>query len=299
MAVKKSKLFLGAILLLTLGSTFVLMGCAATNLSGTLYFSIDQIPVEGAQITIGDVSATSNAEGNFTLPDMPLNLLEGTITLDDFPEQSFTVDLSDAEEEHHFTLEVPAAQVAFSVIENTQAGDMPSAENIQVLLNLEELRFDLDNEAFETGIMAPGSYTLAINSESHEAYTADFELQAGQNDFEVALDVTLEETYRRFNLANALHRYSESYGYLHPDVQTRVTGQEWSNSFNHNAEVINAAPEGPEVLDEWTSELTGQTYQNVHTFLRPFITELAGSRRASSETQHWVLQEGRWLIVTR
>jgi len=297
---KPSNVIVAFVLIIAAGiAAFALAGCATTHLSGAVHFSIDQIPVEGAQVRFGDTTVTTNEEGNFALPEMPLELIEGTVVIEDFPEFNFTVDLSDAEEEYHFTIEIPASQATFIVIENTQAAAMPSSENIQVSLNLEGLRFDPDLEGFETGIIAPGTHALSVESDVYNPFVNDLEIPEGRSEIEVAIDVTLEETYRRFNRANALHRYDESYGYLHPDVQARITVQEWTNSFNHNATVIDAAPESPEVLAEWTSELTGVSYTEVNTFERSYITELAGSRVASSETQHWVLQEGRWLIVTR
>ena len=288
-----------AMIIAAMTAVFVLSGCATTHLSGTVQFSIDQIPAAGAQITVGDTTVTANSEGNFALPEMPLQLTEGIVSIEDFPDFNFTVDLSDAGEEHHFTIEVPAAQVAFSIVENTQAGAIPSFESIQVFLDTEGLFFDLDNEVYETGIIAPGTHSLSVESEIYSSFLEDFEVPEGYSEIEVAISVTLEETYRRFNLANALHRYSESYGYLHPDVQAMMSAQEWAGSFNHSATVIDAAPEGSEVLPEWTSELTGVSYTEVNTFERSYITELGQSRVASSETQHWVLQDGRWLIVIR
>ena len=281
-----------------------LTGCASTELSGTVRFSLeDAPPVAGAVVILGDQEATTDAGGNFAFEDrIRSQVTEGRVVIEGFPDYELSLDLTEVEGEHSISIEIPATQITFTILENAPGEAEAFSEDITVTLNGTPLVASMIDttilqEGFRTDIIAPGTYTLAITSEMYEPFQDEFIFEAGDIEMDVNLNLTLEETYRRFNRTNALHRYAESYEYLHPDMQALVSLAAWTNAHNPRANVIDAAPDGYEMVAEWTSDFANQTYYNVAEFRRSFITEYGDSRRARTETQRWIEIDGRWFIL--
>ena len=290
---KKFKFFaLSTMLIIT---AFALTGCGSTEIVGTVNFSIEDSPVEGAVVRIDDREVTTAADGSFSLAEVPRRTTEGRVTLEGFPDYEFSFDLREAEESYSIAIEIPAAQVIFVLEENTY--DPNTVLYFVLTVDGTEVAHVELGEDMKSDILPPGTYEVRITSEIYEPFAAPIEFVEGKHVEEIELNIVLEESYRRFNQLNALHRYAESYNFIHPDVRALLSLPAWMGNHDHSATVINAAPEDLGVLEEWSSELTGMTYQNVATFKRAFITERGDSRRASTETQHWVLLSGRWYIV--
>jgi hypothetical protein len=265
--------------------------------SGTVHFSLEDSPVEGAVVKLGDVEVTTNANGSFSVPELPREVVEGRVVIDGFPDHEFSVDLSDTieVEEYVFSIEVPATRATFVLEEN--AHEPQTVFDFALFVGGVELDHVELGEDLQTDIIAPGIYKLRLSSDIYESFEEEVEFFKGEHLEEIELNLTLDESYRRFNQSNALHRYAQSYNFIHPDVRELLSLVVWEGTHNPRADVINAAPELLGVLEEWSSELTGKDYQDVTRFRRSFITEYGDSRRASRETQHWVLQSGRWYIV--
>jgi len=294
-----------AALLVAALMAFVLTGCASTELSGTVRFGLeDAPPVAGAVVVLGDQEATTDASGNFVFEDrVRSSVTEGRVVIDGFPDYALTLDLTEVEDEHSISIEIPAVQITFELFENSHGEEEVFSDDVTVIFNGAPLMASVINtttlqEGFVSDIVAPDVMnTLRIESEKYELHESEFGLGPGDAISEVSLDLTLEETYRRFNRTNALHRYTESYEYLHPDMRALVSLSEWTSAHNPRANVIDAAPDGYEMVAEWTSEFANQTYHNVAEIQRSFITEYGDSRRARTETQRWIEIDGRWFIL--
>ena len=300
---KKLKLLLSVSLAFALAIfALALTGCMTTTVTGTVQFSIEDIPVEGAVIIVGDKRATTNADGKFTLAEMPLELASGKVEIEGFPDYEFSLDLSEAEEEHSFSITIPATRLTLDFVENSQVVSRISPDNIIVSFGGEVVTAEDELEAsFQTEIIAPGDYVVTVESavepKIYEALSETITVEEGIYELEFALQITLDESYQRFNRGNALHRYAETYNFIHSDIRQLLSATQWEGVHNPRANVIDATPGEPELLPEWESGLTGNTYENVAAIERSFMTELGDSRIASTETQHWVLSEGRWYIV--
>ena len=276
-------------------AAFALAGCGSTEVVGTVNFSLEDSLVEGAVVRLGDEEVTTAADGSFVLTEVSRRTTEGRVVVEGFPDYEFSFDLGEAEDSYTMSIEIPATQVIFSLKENTH--DPSTVFDFVLTVDGVEIEHVELGEDLKTDILPPGTYEVRITSDIYEIFDAPIEFAAGKHIEEIELNITLAETYRRFNQANALHRYAESYNFIHPDVKQFLSLAEWTAAHNLGATVIDAAPEDTGVLDSWTSDLTGNTYHNVATFKRSFITELGDSRRASTETQHWIMSSGRWYIV--
>ena len=290
---KKVKFFALALLLVV--TAFALTACGSTEVVGTVNFSLYDSPVEGAIVRLGEAEVTTAADGSFAFTEVSRRTTEGRVIIEGFPDYEFSFDLSEVEDYYTMTIEIPATQVTFVLTENTY--DPNTVFDFVLTVDGVEIEHVELGEDLKSSILPPGVYEVRVTSGIHELFDVPIEFVKGKHVEEIELNITLAETYRRFNQANALHRYAESYHFIHPDVKALLPEAVWIGAHDHAATVIDAAPEDTGVLAEWTSELTGNTYQNVATFKRPFITELDGSRVASDETQHWVLSSGRWYIV--
>ena len=289
----KIKFFAYAVLLLAV--TFALTACGSTEVVGTVNFSLYNSPVEGAIVRLGEAEVTTAADGSFAFAEVSRRTTEGRVIVEGFPDYEFFFDLSDVEDYYTMPVEIPATQATFVLIENTY--DPNTIFDFVLTVDGVEIEQVELGEDLKSSILPPGVYEVRVTSDIHELFDVPIEFVKGKHTEEIELNITLAETYRRFNQANALHRYTESYHFIHPDVKALLPEAVWIGAHDYAATVIDAAPEDTGVLDEWTSELTGNTYQNVATFKRPFITEVDDSRVASDEIQHWVLSSGRWYIV--
>ena len=290
---KQLKLY--ALVALLVVVAFALMGCGSTEVIGTVNFSLENSPVEGAVVRLGDVETTTDAEGSFVLAEVPRDTTNGRVSIEGFPDYEFSFDLSEAEDYYTMPIEIPATQVIFLLEENTH--DPNTVLDFVLTVDGIEIPHVELGEYLTTDILPPGTYEVRITSDIYEPFDLPMDFTAGEQTEEIELNITLAETYRRFNQANALHRYAESYNFIHPDVKSHLSLTAWTAAHDFSATVIDAAPEDTGVLDSWTSDLTGNTYHNVATFKRSFITERGDSRRASNETQHWIMSSGRWYIV--
>jgi hypothetical protein len=292
-----------------LALTFVLMvlalmlaGCGTTNLEGAVRFDVDSSVVKGAVVTLDGKQATTDESGNFQILDLPKDVLQGKVQIEGFPDFEFSVDLEDADDYYDLTIDIPAALATLYFIENFHGNNFVFEDNIEVFFNghpltITQLPADsLDDAGYETGVVPAGIHSVRVVSEIYEAFETEIELENGLNEISLNLDVTVEETFRRFNRANALHQYSYTYYYLHADTQALLNSATWASTFNLGAYVIDAESE-MERLDRWESDLTGNTYENVVSFKRPYITEYRGERIASNDTQHWVRIGSIWYIV--
>ncbi|MCL2402807.1 MAG: carboxypeptidase-like regulatory domain-containing protein [Coriobacteriia bacterium] len=287
---------LAVLMLLTL-MPLVFSGCASTELTGTVYFSLEDAPVEGATIRVDDTEAISDAYGQFALGNMPLRVIEGQVIIEGFPDFDFSVNLEEADIEHHFSIEIPASRTTINFIENSYEEAEVSTDDINIQFSGEEVDHRLLTSGFQTGIVALGTYDLGITSEIYESLEKEILLEEGEHEIKVVLDLTLDETYRRFNRVNDLHRHAESYTYLHPDIQALVSAAEWAGAHSTEVSIIDAAPSDETEHADWISELTGQSYPVVIAFDRPYIAEARGNRVAFEETQYWTNLDGRWYRV--
>jgi hypothetical protein len=292
---KRIKLFL--VLTLSVLTALALMACASTELSGTVYFSLEDSPVEGAVITIDDLEMTSDTYGWFSAGSLPLRVFEGRVSLEGFPDHDFSVDLSEADIDHHFTIEIPATHAEITFIENTYDDSEVSPDDIKVSFNGLEVDSRLLTPGFQTGIIPPGDYLVVVESEIYYPFSELITLEQGEQEISLALDLTLEETYRRFNRANDLHRHTESYNYLHADIRSLLTVNEWASAHDTSVSIIDAAPSDQDEHEDWDSELTGNNYVAVISFERPFITLRGAERVAHEETQYWTNSDGRWYRI--
>jgi len=292
--VKRLKLFFVPVL--AIAAAFALMGCASTEVTGTVYFSLEDAPVEGAIIKVGDTEVTSDAYGHFSLGSMPLEIMEGQVVIEGFPDHDFSVDLEEADIEHHFTVEIPATHTEIVFVENTHDQAEISLDDVTVYFDGVEVDSRLLSP-FQTGVVAPGNYAVSVDSEIYYPFTDVVVLEQGEQEIKLVLDITLEETYRRFNRTNDLHRHAESYNYLHPDVRALISEADWAGIHDTGVSIIDAAPNDETEYEDWVSQLTNRTYPAVVSFVRPYITEQGGDRTAREETQYWTNADGRWYRI--
>jgi hypothetical protein len=252
--------------------------------------------VAGAEVTVSDSSVVTDEDGRFAIPDLPRGAHAGVVSLEGFPRQEFSVDLSQGDQD--LVVELVDSILNVQVSENA----LEPTEIAEVRIALDGIESTTSPAVFRR--IPPGDYALLLESNEHESYESTVSIEPGENTIAVELDLTPVETYRRFVEAQKYRRGEVGYGYLHPDERELISLDRWLTEAGKGIEVLSVTFGDVRLLDSWKSSLTDRTYENVAEVDRTIESQVIdpqysdyGVTFSDSASQCWVKVEGLWYLV--
>ncbi len=281
-----------------IGLTIVLalcdLGCAST-LTGQVVSSSTGEGIGGATIELAGMTAVTGYDGRFTIEGLKGGELTGTVSLEGFEPQEFTVDLRQGAAP--LVVEIPDCMLVVSVVEKA----IEPVEVTDMIVTLDDLSHLKSPSTFER--LAPGDHILKVKSEGHEPYESTITLAAGESALAVELSLTPQETYRRYLGASLYSRSEVKYAYIHPDEQALLTLERYLK-LDQGTQLKSYSIGDVLMRASWTSEWTGKTYTDVAEIDRTITYEVVDPKRpdygqeyTGHFSQHWVKVDGIWRLI--
>lgn len=150
--------------------------------------------------------------------------------------------------------------------------------------------------------LKPGKVELKITAPGHELYKKEVEIIEGDNQADVNLLLTPDETMRRWLTAQKDGKYAEAYEYLHPEARAKVSKEDYISYFKSLREsgirIKSIFVGKPKYLKSWGSAATKRIYKNVaemETSVSVLIKKSGKTKTVTSKaTTHMVKVYGQW-----
>ena len=286
---KTSGRLLGVVLICTLGLT--LAACSGT-VTGFVRNLNSAKPVQGAVVQVGTKTATTTADGTFTIQGVPTGSNDTKVTHEGYADAAGQLQVKRGTN----TLNVVMTDGSLKVKLRENAVVREPIKNAFVTLDGVRMKASTPQSFWIDDVLL-GNHKLVIRSQTHEAFKATVSIQAGPNAKKVALSLTPEETYMRYYAAYRFHRYQQSYLFLHPVVRKHYPYAKYVADERSGGETIGIKFFGTHYLAKWRAAYANMTFKHVAAIDRALHVQTAFGNFTDNVTQHWVSIKGRWYIV--
>lgn len=269
-----------------------LAGCSS-DVTGRVVSGTSGQPVTSATVTVGELSAQTDANGGFAFTKVKNGEYEVSCIPSGYPKAKKPVVVgSDLKP---FVLTVADSAITGKVTETAVEPKAIATGTVQVAG--QSLPIAADGSFSAQGLI-PGETTMTVVVADHMPKITKVTLKPGANSVDASVSLTPQQTYQRYFSAYKFSRYKVAYKYVHPDQRKKESYAEFAKSMSSST-AISLALGQISTLGKWKSKSTGKTYANVTEIDRSVVYQIPGyASQTDNLSQHWIRPaDGNWYIV--